>query len=762
MPCGVFHWSVSHRPAFFKTVKKRKAGFLVKQKLLIALLAVVLLLACAACRAEGKKPEPDAGNDTTVETDVLSGPTEEIDLSEYRLVRSTNAPAALVSMVANFKVELDRATGSRVGVSDDFLSPGESPDADAKEILVGKTNRPESETVYGEMDGSFSYTIRKVGNKLVIAAPTPELVGEAVNYLVRTYVSRSEGNGKFLVGENMNYQSGELPYLEIINAQGVPQYQLVRSQSASAKAIAAARRVYDAINKLAASNATFTTDWKRSGDKYDLSVRSIIIGDTEYDHCRELHEKTAYFEWQMEQTGKQIYLFGMDNNSVEMLCDRLIAKITAGGYSDGTRTVRILAFEPENGYYDDWCRGIPTYEGGELESIGEFASGYFRIFLTDTAKSDFDAYLAKLAASGFRSYQTNAIDGNSYATYRSEKAMVHAYYLPAVREAHILVAPASLAAEYPIAANAGAEVTDRSVAMMTMHYEKQEANDNGMGFVYTLADGSYVVLDGGYKYEAEELYEYLAANNKRGDGKILIRAWLITHPHEDHYGNFIEFTKTHAPDVTLEYFLAQFDLELQGNNSTVDKIVKSVESCIRSYRGAKYVVPLAGQKMVFGDLEMEFLYTAEMLCPETSEDANNHSLTFRVTYGDHTFLFTGDICSLAINRICRLYPTALKCDFLQIPHHGYNGGASTRFFDLTDPTYVFFATAQDKYEERVKNHYTLSYLVNSLHVEERFVADNGYTVIRLPYLGADYVERTYRVGDYSRDRDRVLWGDLTA
>lgn len=735
---------------------------LIKNSLLAILLLIAAVLVFTACTDKSPTDEPDKTDETSV-TDAPADLVEEIDLSEYKLIRSTDAPGTLSNIAGNFKLALDRATGSKVAISDDYLAAGKTPDENAKEILVGKTNRPESNAVYEELGNAFSYRIRKVGNKLVVAAPTPELIGEAVEYLMETCVLPTGGNGKFLIKENYAYQSEEFPYLEIVSADGHPQYQIVRGQTASVRMTDSAIRIHEAINKRSVTEAVLKTDWIRAGQQYDLSVRSIIVGDTQYPRCRELRAETAYFEWYMEQTGNQIYLYGMDEDSVDLVCNRLLDKIEAGDYLDGSKTVRILAFDSERGFFDEWVRGVPTYDGGTLDSIREFATSRFRIYLTDTTQAEYDAYLAKLAAEGFVQYAANSIGDNTYVTFRGEQVALHTYYLPAKKEARILVSPANVAVEYPVTANVDTAVTTPTVTLMDMDYEGQTVGaGHGAGYIFTFSDGSYAIIDGGLHCDAEKMYQFLAANNKREDGKILIRAWIITHPDGDHYYNFMEFTAKHATDVTLQYFVAQFDKNWQEENKNT---IAEIENNARKYAGMKYIVPLTGQKMVFGELETEFFFTAELLWPTTSADSNNHSLVFRVAFGGNTFFFTGDTMPESIRVMNSIYGDAMHSDFLQLPHHGSNNGlAYNNFFAFVDPAYVFFNTSEEKCAERIRAFASLTYLLNSLNVQKYFIADHGYTTLRLPYVGGegipdlpDDIERSYVFADYSLRQDHITW-----
>ena len=106
----------------------------------------------------------------------------------------------------------------------------------------------------------------------------------------------------------------------------------------------------------------------------------------------------------------------------------------------------------------------------------------------------------------------------------------------------------------------------------------------------------------------------------------------------------------------------------------------------------------------------------------------------------------------------RLYGTAMKSDFLSLPHHGLNNGSDyNTLFANVDPSYVFFNTATGKAAERIRNSASLTYLLNSLNVEKYFIADGGYTVINL----LNDIERDYVFANYSEQQDHILWEAFT-
>ena len=84
------------------------------------------------------------------------------------LVRSDNAPADMVRNFAGFRETLEYDYGMKVGIHADWLAPGEEIPTASREILMGRSNRPESEAADGLREGD--YLIRLENDRLLIAA----------------------------------------------------------------------------------------------------------------------------------------------------------------------------------------------------------------------------------------------------------------------------------------------------------------------------------------------------------------------------------------------------------------------------------------------------------------------------------------------------------------------------------------------------------------------------------------------------------------
>ena len=152
----------------------------VRQIISFVLLCLIggILMTMLSCTPK----QPDTPDVPDVPTLVLA----EQGQCLYRVVRSdllqTGSPE--VQAALDVRNGLKAVLGSELAIATDWEDKDNH--ADIKEILVGKTNRAESESVYAAL-GADEYAIRVIGNKIVIAGSTDELLRHAVTVFLRDY-----------------------------------------------------------------------------------------------------------------------------------------------------------------------------------------------------------------------------------------------------------------------------------------------------------------------------------------------------------------------------------------------------------------------------------------------------------------------------------------------------------------------------------------------------------------------------------------------
>ena len=236
----------------------------------------------------------------------------------------------------------------------------------------------------------------------------------------------------------------------------------------------------------------------------------------------------------------------------------------------------------------------------------------------------------------------------------------------------------------PLYAPRGAEQGE--VIMAQIGIAREDKDDNpmiGMCYVYRLADGTALIIDGGVNNQscAKNLYDTLGKLDvaKDEEGKYRITAWIFTHGHSDHMGTFKAFSSTYAEQTDLTYAVFNFPTEdVAPSGSTQDGTFYNVIR--RAYPDVKRVAPHAGLTYFFGNLSVQMLFAPELVytSAEGVDYYNTTSLLFRVEANGQSILHMGDASEASSKAAWNANDEdAFASTALQITHHGLYTGANS-------------------------------------------------------------------------------------
>lgn len=203
---------------------------------------------------------------------------------------------------------------------------------------------------------------------------------------------------------------------------------------------------------------------------------------------------------------------------------------------------------------------------------------------------------------------------------------------------------------------------------LTVHYLDVGQADAAV----LLCDGAVMMIDGGNAADSDFIYAWLERQ-----GIETIDIMVCSHSHEDHVGglsgalNYAEVGAAYAPVV-------------QADTKVFENFVYYLQQ-----QEVAITVPEPGDTVALGGAEVEFLGPVE-----TYDDPNNTSLVMRVTYGETSFLFTGDMETQAEEAMLDT-GWDLSATVLKVSHHGSGTSSSMDFLRAVEPEYAVISVGED-------------------------------------------------------------------
>lgn len=381
----------------------------------------------------------------------------------------------------------------------------------------------------------------------------------------------------------------------------------------------------------------------------------------------------------------------------------------------------------------------------EGENLGDFTCSddcFVRIIKVEN-KQKFDVFIQNLLNNDFYElYFENKIDNNIFYTFKSPFGMLHTYYTDHSSEVRLVFDSLKSSVMPPKADDGYKKITEPKLTVMSLDYKRMVSGAAyGMSYVFTLSDGSYLIYDGGLWGDADHLIEFLEQNNKREDKKVTVAAWIITHSHLDHYECLKTVLENFSDKLDIEKFVfneAKEEYFKNGKDFDDFLTTKIYELADGKFENLEFIRLHTGQKLFIRDCVIEAFFTHEDLYPSVIGGMNSTSLVTKVYIGGQTFMFLADEEGASDRILPKMYSKALKCDFVQVTHHGYRGG-SDELYDLISPEYAMWPTAEYFFNLVKAGKWQKAnsiYLLETIKVKEVFIAEGGHKTLILPYKKA--------------------------
>lgn len=193
------------------------------------------------------------------------------------------------------------------------------------------------------------------------------------------------------------------------------------------------------------------------------------------------------------------------------------------------------------------------------------------------------------------------------------------------------------------------------------------------------AGGQNILVDGGDRADrtAAEIINYLKDQNVKK-----INYLISTHPHADHIGGLVDIIDSFEVETVL-------DSGKVHSSATYENYLIKIDQ-----KNINFETPRQGDKYKLGESEIVFLHPDQKI---DDYSLNNSSLVFVLKYGQHNFLFTGDIEKKVETELLAENPD-LKIDVIKVPHHGSDSSSSANWIkSLEIKTAVIQVGADNNY-----------------------------------------------------------------
>ncbi len=186
-----------------------------------------------------------------------------------------------------------------------------------------------------------------------------------------------------------------------------------------------------------------------------------------------------------------------------------------------------------------------------------------------------------------------------------------------------------------------------------------------------LPNGDSMLIDAGNAEDGAKIIKKI-----KSLGLDTVDYLIATHPHADHIGGMEKVVR--AFDIGKIYMT-----NAQTNTKTFENLLLAIKEKGKNITRAKAGVEIFSEENI----------SAHFVAPNADfyDDLNNYSAVMKLTYGQNSFLFTGDAEKLSEDQIRH----NIKCDVLKVGHHGSSSSTTSNFLKKTEPQYAVISCGSD-------------------------------------------------------------------
>ncbi len=296
--------------------------------------------------------------------------------------------------------------------------------------------------------------------------------------------------------------------------------------------------------------------------------------------------------------------------------------------------------------------------------------------------------------------------------------------------------------------------------------------DCGMCYILRDCAGSFFIIDSAHTYsikDCDRIYDFLRERTPKGQ-KIRIKGWFLSHGHEDHIAQFMNYVRYYTHDTIIEKVYHNFvpNDHRDGTYWTPSNLnyVTIFYDLMEKHPEIPVCRLHTGMYFYANNIRFDVLCSHEDVFPGDNENYNDSSVVIMAQAEGTKILFPGD-AGLEESRILEeRYPGFLKSDIVQQAHHGHLG-TTPEFYELVNAEIALFPVTQIKFDEELPRQEANR---KSLEISKYFfIASNGTVEIPLPYKSGEfklYPDETFEsfsgvynlwAYEYSKERKEQLY-----
>lgn len=362
----------------------------------------------------------------------------------------------------------------------------------------------------------------------------------------------------------------------------------------------------------------------------------------------------------------------------------------------------------------------PTYDCRE--------NCFMRLY-RDVTEPEYTAWIDTLVADGMTVLQKTELNGNLYTCLKGE-VLVNAFFTPCDGILRVAASETNLT---PVLNPT--ECTGDGETVFYGFESDQSLIDCGMCLMIQCPDYSFFIVDSGHYMQFNDndrIYNFMRERTPEGQ-KVVVNGWLLTHAHSDHICKFMDFLRYNCHDCIIEGIYSNLiPDDYVGHKEWTREEVLLAGKLFRMLSETK--IPTykihTGQRFYIRNLAFDVLGTHEDIYPNLITDYNDSSCMVMLNAEKSRIFIPGDASRLSSVGLEKRYGETLRCDVVQVSHHGHTG-LSVKAYEYLNAEVAVFPITRIKFDEeypRIEANRRAIELAKA-----HYITSDGTVKIPLPY-----------------------------